>query len=99
METSLDGQHGGQGMMMIGRGNDHRIQVFYLLEQYPVIAIVGDIGQLFAKSFTPSVISVANGDDILTLHVVGIAFALAAGADDGDLQLGGSLSPHDIRSR
>ena len=79
----------GDGVCVVRRGDDDRVDVLLLVEHDAKVLVPRRLGIFLELSLGPLVIDVAQGDDVLAQpgDGVGIARALAAGADDRDIEL------------
>src|SRR6185369_16425688 len=76
----------GRGMMMIGSGDDHRIDLLvHFIEHLAVIVVLLCAGILLAPGIQRIVVDVAESDDVFRSNAVSVAGTLAARANDGDV--------------
>ncbi len=84
---ALDGLHGREGMMMIGRRDDNSVDLLHLVEHLAVIGELLRLGILLEDVARVVLIYVAKGNNVLALHVAQVITALAADANAGDIKL------------
>ena len=82
------GGHGGRRMVMVGRGDDHGVDLrALLLEQPAIVGVALGVLELLEVLSGPLLIDVADRDDLAEVrHVLGVALPLASHADAGEVQ-------------
>src|SRR5262249_50211439 len=85
----LDGHHAGRGVRVVGSGDGDGVDgLAHLVEQLAEVGELRRLGEGLGHGIEPALVDVADGDDIADVAgVLGVALALAADADAGDVQL------------
>ena len=85
--AGAEGGQGDRGVHVVGRGDHHRVDVFALVEEHAVVAVLLGLGERLEGAGGLDRIHVAKRNDILARHVAEHAAALAADADARDVEL------------
>ena len=86
--VALQGHRGGVEMLVIGGADDDRLDVFLLVVHHAEIGVLGDVGIAVEDAARAVGIDVAQRDDVLIADdlLPGVAAALPAAADNGDVE-------------
>ena len=93
--------HRDEGVRMVGRGDDDRIDVLLLVEHLAEVREQGGLRELLDRPGAAAEVQVAERDDVLVGGVLHVAAADAAEPDGGDVQLlvGGDRPGRGIEPR
>jgi len=81
------GGHGGGGMDVIGRGDEHGVDLIaHLVQQLAKIAVLLGLGESFETAFRPALVHIAQGDDVFAGTIADVPGALPSHADAGNVQ-------------
>jgi hypothetical protein len=81
------GQHTGRRVVVVGSRDDDRVDIFALLEHFAVVFVLGNV-RIFLVCFGgPSVVRVAQRNDVFVRAPGDIDPAFSAGTDRGDVEL------------
>ena len=87
MLAPLDGLHGREGVVMIGRRDHHAVNLLHLVQHPAVIRELLRLGILLEDVRRVLLVHVAQGHDVLALHLAQVGPALPADTDAGEVQL------------
>ena len=88
--TRVHGHDAGRSVHMIRRGDEHRINVFLLLDQLPVVAMKNGIRVLLDVRRTTIQIHIAQGNEVDqpgAIEIRHVASGLTTNADAADVEL------------
>ncbi len=69
MLAPLDGLHRSEGVVVVGRGDDHAVNVLHLVEHLPVVGELLCLGILLERVGGVALVHVAQRHDVLALHI------------------------------
>jgi len=87
--AGLERGHGDGGMGVVGRGDEHRLDVVLLGEHLAKILPALGGGKSGKRRRGKGMVHIAEGDDVFSGQIIQVAAAHAANADAGDAQLAG----------
>jgi hypothetical protein len=87
MLTQLDGSHRGEGMDMIRRGHNDRVDVFLLVQHLPVVFVLFRVRKSLERPRRLPPVHIAESHNVLARHLADVMPSLAADTDPGHVQL------------
>ena len=87
MLAALNGFHRRKSMMVVGRGDHHTVDLFHLVQHLPVICELLRPGIPLENAGGMVLIHIAQGDDVLALHLAKVVGPLPPDADANQIQL------------
>jgi hypothetical protein len=86
MLAHLQRKHHGQRVRMVGRADDHRVDVFLTLEHAPIVRPQLRVGEHLRRVRQVVQVHIAQGDDILAGDAAQVVPPAPADANHSDVQ-------------
>src|SRR5437867_10270983 len=84
--AQLHRRENGEGMRVLSRGDEYRINVFTLIVKPAEIHILSCFGMFLRGLVKVFLIYVTKGDDVFAADLLGVRATAAARADDGNVE-------------